>query len=345
MVFIDPGRCALSGGSSAGGGRVAVITPVWNGADVIGGCVESVRGQTVGDWIHVVVDNASDDGTVEAVHRAAGGDPRVRVVRHAEHLPMLGSWNRAMPTVPEDVTWVKHLAADDRMAPHALAAMRVAAARSERTVMIGARWREGDLVAPARRHAVPAVRTGRQAMRDYLLGGPDVFGTPSASLFRRDALPAGDMYDASPWPPGLASGVPGPNTDKTALAPVLMQGDFVFVDDVLTWDEPRPGSQSGFAATMRIQVPGDLDMVAALGPDFLTRDELAHRLTELSVRYAKSLAKACAARRPLCEPAFAVLHDHVLRHLVGTMRAQGFRRAPAVLVPFRVGMALAARRA
>jgi hypothetical protein len=153
------------------------------------------------------------------------------------------------------------------------------------------------------------------------------------------------MYDASPWPPGLASGVPGPNTDKTALAPILVHGDFVFVDDVLTWDEPRPGSQSGFAATMRIQVPGDIDMLTALGPMFLMRDELADRLTELSVRYARSLAKACAGRRPLREPAFAVLHDHVLRHLVGTMRAQGLRRAPAVLLPFRGVMALAARRA
>lgn len=344
-MFIDPGRCALSGASSAGAGRVAVITPVWNGADVIGGCVDSVRGQTIGDWVHVVVDNASDDGTAEVVGRAAGGDPRVRVVRHAEHLPMLGSWNRAMRAVPGGATWVKHLAADDRMAPHALAAMLDAAARSQRTVMVGARWREGDVVAPSPRHAVPAVRTGRQAMRDYLLGGPDVFGTPSASLFRRDALPAGDMYDASPWPPGLASGVPGPNTDKTALAPVLVQGDFVFVDDVLTWDEPRPGSQSGFAATMRIQVPGDIDMLTALGPRFLTRDELGDRLTQLSVRYARSLAKACAARRPLREPAFAVLHDHVLRHLVGTMRGQGFRRAPAVLLPCRGVMALAARRA
>lgn len=323
--------------------RIAVVTPVLNGADVIAGCVRSVRAQDHADWVHLVVDNGSTDGLARAVATAADGDPRVVLVRHGDTLPMLGSWNRAMTHAPADAGWVKHLSADDRMVPHCLSALRAAALASPHTTVVGSRWREGQVVAPAADRTVAPVMGGRRAMREYLLGGPDVFGTPSSLLFRRDALPAGDIYDAEPWPPGHPAGVPGPNTDKTGIAPMLLRGDFAFVDEVLTHDEPRPGSQSDYAARMRIQVPGNLDMILQLGPTFLTRAEQARRLQTLSARYARSLGKAFALGRPLREPEFALMHLHVVRHLHAAMRRAGFHEAPAVLAPF-LPMLAAARR-
>lgn len=323
---------------------IAVVTPVLNGADLIPECVRSVRAQDDPDWIHLIVDNGSTDDLAGAVAAAAAGDPRVVVVRHEQTLPMLGSWNRAMGQVPSEAGWVKHLSADDRMVPHALRTMRAAAMASPRTVIVGSRWREGEVVVPSPEHAIPPVVTGRRAMRDYLLGGPDVFGTPSSLMFRRDALPPGDMYDADPWPWGHPGGVPGPNTDKTGIAPMLLRGDFAFVDEVLTRDEPRPGSQSGFAAQMRIQVPGNVDMVLQLGPTFLTRAEQARRLRGLTNRYARSLGKAFALGRPLREPEFAAMHLHVVRYLYAAMRRAGFHEAPAVLAPFLPMLAAAHRR-
>ena len=50
---------------------VSVITPVYNGAEYIAECVESVLAQTYKNFEYIVVDNCSKDATVEIVRRYA----------------------------------------------------------------------------------------------------------------------------------------------------------------------------------------------------------------------------------------------------------------------------------
>lgn len=58
--------------------RYTVITATWNSAATLARTLESVRAQTLGDYEHLIVDNASTDGT-QAI--AAGfGDARIRVI-------------------------------------------------------------------------------------------------------------------------------------------------------------------------------------------------------------------------------------------------------------------------
>jgi glycosyltransferase involved in cell wall biosynthesis len=64
--------------------EVTVLTAVRNGARLLQETIESVRAQTIDDWEHVIVDDASDDDTVGIVERAASSDTRVRLVRRAE---------------------------------------------------------------------------------------------------------------------------------------------------------------------------------------------------------------------------------------------------------------------
>lgn len=322
-----------------------MITPVYNGGGLIADCIRSVQAQDRGDWVHLVVDNASTDDTVRIVADAAADDPRVRLVRFDQHLEMLGSWNRATAQAPGEIPWVKHLGADDRMVPQCLTAMLAAAAHPD-TVMVAARWREGSVVAPSRAVPPPHRMPGREAMRRYLLGGPDTFGTPSACMFRREAIVDGaHLYPQEPWPPGHPHGAPGPATDKIGCATVLERGEFVFVPQVLTYDVVRAGAQSGFAMRMRIQVPGDLDALLIVGPRFLTRSEFARRVRVMTSRYSQSLAKATALGRPVREPEFATLHHYVLRHLDGALAQAGLTRTRGLLAPHRAVYAAAHRRA
>lgn len=58
----------------------SVIVPTYNREAIIGRCIDSCLAQTYGDFELVVVDDCSEDGTVEALKRY--DDPRLRVVVH-----------------------------------------------------------------------------------------------------------------------------------------------------------------------------------------------------------------------------------------------------------------------
>jgi len=62
---------------------VSVIIPLFNARRFIGDALESLARQTMNDWEAMVVDDGSTDSGHEVVERAAGADPRVRLVRQA----------------------------------------------------------------------------------------------------------------------------------------------------------------------------------------------------------------------------------------------------------------------
>lgn len=60
--------------------EVSIILPTFNRVDVIGRAVASILRQTHRDWELLVIDDGSNDGTVE---RLDGLDPRIRFIRQA----------------------------------------------------------------------------------------------------------------------------------------------------------------------------------------------------------------------------------------------------------------------
>mgnify|MGYP002510275322 CR=1 FL=1 len=61
--------------------EVSIIVPVFNVRDYIGECVRSLKGQTFEDFEVVLVDDGSDDGSLDEALRVADGDARFRGVR------------------------------------------------------------------------------------------------------------------------------------------------------------------------------------------------------------------------------------------------------------------------
>ena len=96
-------RRSGDGALHPGGGRhpvtpvVTVVTPVYNGAAHLEPTLRSVREQTLGDVLHVVVDDGSTDATPEIVASAAAADPRLRVVRQANQGLSDGAQQRPRP--------------------------------------------------------------------------------------------------------------------------------------------------------------------------------------------------------------------------------------------------------
>jgi glycosyltransferase involved in cell wall biosynthesis len=109
-----------------GATRVAVLVPVYDSALSPAGAflpraLESLRAQTAGVWEAVVVDDGSPDaGAVSAVVTALG-DPRIRLLRHADNRGLGAALNAGLDATRAPV--VAYLPADDVWAPGHLEAL------------------------------------------------------------------------------------------------------------------------------------------------------------------------------------------------------------------------------
>ena len=95
---------------------VSVITATFNVAGVIAACMESVRAQG-GAVEHVIVDGASQDGTMEVVRRHAGS--RVRWRSEADR-GIYDAWNKGLRMARGE--WIGFMGADDAYVPGAVEA-------------------------------------------------------------------------------------------------------------------------------------------------------------------------------------------------------------------------------
>ena len=142
--------------------RVSVITATFERLGLLKEAVGSVRQQGSPSWEHIVVDDASSDGTAEwlAVQR----DPRLRVITFERHAERCAARNAGTEAARGE--YVLYLDHDDRLRPGALAGLAGILDRYPRAVAVaggvlyfdrkeaGIRWgprtfRYGDLLLEA----------------------------------------------------------------------------------------------------------------------------------------------------------------------------------------------------
>jgi glycosyltransferase involved in cell wall biosynthesis len=97
---------------------VTVIMPGYDVAEYAAEAIDSLRGQTRGDWVAILVDDASTDDTQRIFTDAAAADPRFRVVRHARRQGLGAARNTGLDVV--ETPLVGFLDADDVFTPTAL---------------------------------------------------------------------------------------------------------------------------------------------------------------------------------------------------------------------------------
>lgn len=113
---------------------IAVVTTCRNYGRWLPECLESVRRQTWTDWVHVIVDDASDDHSRDIAWEAGMVDGRVQPVPlrthhgHARALNLAYSLTRA--------PWILKLDADDMIEPTYLERILAAAAEDARRNVI-----------------------------------------------------------------------------------------------------------------------------------------------------------------------------------------------------------------
>ncbi len=262
---------------------VGILTPVYNGAAHLGECIDSVLSQRHRNWRYVVVNNCSTDATEDIARAYAKRDSRIRLVNNERFLPLLENWNAAMRALDAEAVYCKVLHADDMLLPDCLERMVDVAQRHPRVALVGAYVLKGRHLAGSGFPFPDEVRDGRAVCRETLLKRYYVFGSPSSTLLRADAVRARvPFYDESNF-----------HADVEACFSVLQESDFGFVHQVLTYTREHEGTQTATVAERLGTniVENNLGMLRRYGPRLLSSEEYRRAMQATLRRYYVGLAR------------------------------------------------------
>jgi len=302
---------------------VVVITPVFNGAGLLQGCIDSVLAQTYTSWILIVVDNVSSDESARIASEAAARDPRIRIERSVEHLGMLDNWNRALSYAPDQAVYVKHLNVDDRMRPDCLRRLVDVAQANPGVGVVSAYFTYGSTRLPRHRHREVQIVRGPDAVAEVLHGGPSYLTHPSALLLRRSAAAVWPrFFDATGFPPGHPHSPPMPLADKEAYFEIMARCDLAFVPEVLADVASGESSATGFAARVGAWHAGRIESILRHGDRFLDPAGRRRAIRSAARKYLRPLVWRFCRGRPFRDPEFVQYQDLALQYLLPRLEAE-----------------------
>jgi glycosyltransferase involved in cell wall biosynthesis len=269
--------------------RVSVITPVYNGADYLAECIESVLAQTYQNWDYTIVNNRSTDRTLEIAQSYAARDPRIRVHDNRDFLPIIPNHNHAISQISPESKYCKVVLADDWLFPECIMKMVALAEAHSNVGLVGAYGLHGDGMHVIWR-GLPfprSVVSGREVCRLRLLSGRYVFGAPTATLVRSDFIRKNSpFYDEANL-----------HADSTVCFKILQESDFGFIHQLLTFTRTQDGSNTTFSERMNSIQLCFLTELMQFGPACLDKKELEDRLEVRLTEYYQVLAEGLLQMR------------------------------------------------
>jgi glycosyltransferase involved in cell wall biosynthesis len=260
---------------------VSVVIPVYNGGPFIANAIRSVLAQTYPHFDLTIADNCSTDNTADIAEDFARRDPRVRLHRNTTFLNVVENHNNAFTLISPGATYVKILGADDWFFPHCLEELVKVAEAHPSVGIVTSYVLAGRYVAWDGLPYPSTFLTGRDVCRLRLLKNIKVFGGPSASLLRasvvRERVP---FYNPLNY-----------HGDTEAYLELLQRHDFGYVHQVLSYDRKDEDSRTtAYLKRVQSYPAADLDEITKFGPIYLTPEEYAVRLREVTRAYYRFLA-------------------------------------------------------
>jgi len=260
---------------------VSIVTPVYNGAQHLSECLESLLAQTHQNWECVVANNCSTDGSGEIAHQYAAKDSRIRVEDSQDFLRAVPNFNRALRQISLGSKYCKIVFADDWIFPECLERMVAVAEEYPSVGIVGAYGLQGRQVMWAGLPHPSKLVAGRDICRKLFLEDLYVFGTATSLLFRADLVRARDpFFNESNL-----------HSDSEACLELLKTCDFGFVNQVLTYTRVRAGSLLAFSQEMNTLIAGRLYDLVTYGPDCLSAEEFKSCLDQSLSEYYNFLAR------------------------------------------------------
>jgi glycosyltransferase involved in cell wall biosynthesis len=283
---------------------VSVVTPFYNGEPYLKECIQSVLGQSFGNFEYVLINNRSTDGSRETAEYFAEKDKRIRIVDNTEFLSQVENYNHSLRNISKDSAYCKVVAADDRILPTCLAQMVTVAESDHRIGVVGAYtildWGNRSTVYLTGLPYEQKVFPGREVCRRFLKNGLYVFGSPTATLFRSEIVRSRDpfYYEASV------------TEDVDLFFEILQSWDFGFVHEILTYT--RRSNESTISSMKDFHLMQLTEMVELLkyGPLYLEGEEYSKRRRTIEREYHLMLGRSLLKRKP---KAFWDFHKRGLR--------------------------------
>jgi glycosyltransferase involved in cell wall biosynthesis len=279
---------------------VSIVTPMYNEADYISECIDSILSQTYQNWEYIIVDNRSTDESAAIARRFVQRDHRIRLVENRAFLRAVANYNLSLSHISAASKYCKVVLADDWIFPECLERM-VAIPEANRSVgIVGAYGLDGSNVLWSGLPYPSTVISGKQACRRLFLGGPYVFGTATALLYRADLVRSRTPFYNED----------NIHSDKEVCIDLLRHCDFGFVHQVLTFTRVRPHSLLMMSRSLNSIMAGELHDLVKYGPDFLTGSELDACLRRSLREYYIYLAGSLLRGR---DETFWAYHTRTLR--------------------------------
>lgn len=260
---------------------VSVVTPFYNTAPYLAQCIESVLAQTYSHFEYILMDNCSTDESSEIAENYARCDPRIRFIRCSEFLSQLANYNRALAKISKNSEYCKIVEADNYIFPDCLSMMLEAFEQSEGIGLVSSYCLEGNNIKGSG-YPFPMPRlSGKEWARQYLRGGPHVFGSATTVMYRSSLV----RHQQPFFDESLR------HSDTEKCIEILEHWDFGFVHQILSF--LRIDNESISSAFRKFE-PHALDhyiIVQRYAPTFLGAAEAASLKAESKRKYYRALAR------------------------------------------------------
>jgi glycosyltransferase involved in cell wall biosynthesis len=269
--------------SSASQPVVSVVTPVYNGAEYLEECIESVLSQTYQNWDYTIVNNCSTDATAKIARRYAAQDPRIQVRENQQFLEVIANHNEALRQVSPESKYCKIVFADDWLFPECLERMVALAEAHPSVGIVNAYGLRAGTVLWTGLPYPSTVVAGRDVCRQRLHNGPYIFGTGTSHMLRSDLVRSRQyFYDES-----------NPHCDSEACFRTLQTCDFGFIHQVLTYTRaPRADSATTFSYQLHALEAMTLYELITYGPVYLNPEEFSSCMKRKLAEYYDFLAQS-----------------------------------------------------
>jgi len=270
---------------------VSILTPVYNGAEYLAECIESVLRQTYTNWDYTIVNNCSTDESLAIAQKYAAKNPRIRVVDNKQFLRIIENLNNSIRQVSPQSKYCKFVFADDWLYPHCVEEMVRVAEQNPAVGLVSAFTMDGQCVlnaSPALRGAIwqppphPSyVMPGAEMCRSMLLGKCGyAFATMTSLLLRSDLIRKRPVFFNEPHL----------HADHESCFEILSESDFGFCQQVLSCTRPRQRSTSSFAVDFDVFILGKLALFLKYGERYLDETERRKVRAALHDEYYRTLA-------------------------------------------------------